>query len=104
MVGDKSRLRSLTLLVVTLAATSRRFHERFVLKRLPYIPHERNCFHFGEQRGTPDVFKAHRKHPFRSIDGHRVEHVAAPVEGEVGLIALYDVLNLEFHPKSPERI
>jgi hypothetical protein len=52
----------------------------------------------------PDVFKAHRKDPFRSIDGHRVKHVAAPVEGEVGLVVLYDVLNLEFHPKSPERI
>src|SRR5579864_3720478 len=41
-----------------------------------------------------------RKHPFRSVDRHRVEHVPAPVEGEVGFVALYDVLNRELHPKS----
>ena len=41
---------------------------------------------------------------FRSVDGNRVEHVPAPVEGEVGLVVLYDVLNRELHPKSPERI
>jgi hypothetical protein len=41
---------------------------------------------------------------FRSVDGNRVEHVPAPVEGEVGFVALYDVFNFEFHPKSPEQI
>ncbi len=61
-----------------LAVSLRRFHERFILKRLPYIPHEGNCLHLGEHRGTPDVFKAHRKHPFRSVDGHGVEHVPDP--------------------------
>ena len=39
------------------AASLGRFHEGFVLKRLPYVPHERNCLHLGEQRGTADVFK-----------------------------------------------
>ena len=90
--------------LVRLAVSLPRFHERFILKRLPYVPHERNCLHLGEQRGTRDVFKAHRKHPFRSVDRHRVEHVPAAVEGEVGLVALYDVLNRELHLKSPERI
>src|SRR5262249_13553074 len=82
---------------VTPTSSLRSFHEGFVLKRLPYVPHERNCLHLGEQRGTTDVFKAHRKHPFRSIDGHRVEHATGPVEGEGGFVALYDVLNRELH-------
>ena len=84
---------------VRLAESLSRFHECFVLKRLPYVAHERNCLHLGEQRGTADVFKAHRKHPFRSIDGHRVEHVSAPVKGEVSFVALYDVLDRELHPE-----
>ena len=48
---------------VRLFAGLGRFHERFVLNRLPYVPHQRNCLHLGGQRGTTDVFKAHRKHP-----------------------------------------
>ena len=84
---------------VRLADSLSRFHECFVLKRLPYVPHERNCLHLGEQRGTADVFKAHRKHPFRSVDGHRVEHVSAPAKREVSFVALYDVLDRELHPE-----
>ena len=38
------------------------------------------------------------------MDGNRVEHVPAPVEGEVGFVALYDIFNFEFDPKSPEQI
>ena len=45
----------------------------------------------------PHVFDAHRKHPLCSVDGHRVEHVPAPVEGEVSLVALYDLFNREKH-------
>jgi len=39
--------------VVRLAASLRRFHERFILKRLPYVPHQGNCLHLGKQRCTP---------------------------------------------------
>src|SRR5215469_10465331 len=33
------------------AASLRRLHKRFVLKRLPDVTHERNCLHLSEQRG-----------------------------------------------------
>jgi hypothetical protein len=38
------------------------------------------------------------------VDGNHVEHVPAPVEREVGFVALYDVFNFELHQKSPEQI
>lgn len=85
--------RSLTLKDVQTPASLRGFHEDFILERRRYVSHERNCLHLGEQRGIAGVFKAHRKHSFRSVDGQRVQDVPAPVGGEVRFVALYDVLD-----------